>query len=97
MAAPFSTPPISSRRRFGPLGAVARHMRRTLGAGILVTLPIGITILVLKFLFDLLDGILKDPLTLLPGPEIPGLGLAALIILVYIVGMVAAHVVGQLF
>ena len=70
-------------------------MRRTLGAGILVTLPIGITILVLKFLFDLLDGILKEPLTLLPGPEIPGLGLAVLIILVYAVGMVAAHVVGR--
>lgn len=95
MAAPLLKPPPSSHRRFGPLLAVARHMRRTLGAGILVTLPIGITILVLKFLFDLLDGILKEPLTLLPGPEIPGLGLAVLIILVYAVGMVAAHVVGR--
>ena len=71
------------------------HIERTLGAGILVMLPIGITILVLKFLFDLLDGILKEPLGLLPGPEIPGIGLGVLLISVYILGIIAAHVVGR--
>lgn len=90
-------PPYSPPRsdRSSPIRKIVVHIQRTLGAGILVTLPIGITVLVLKFLFDLLDGILKDPLGLLPGPEIPGIGLAVLIISVYLVGIIAAHVVGR--
>ena len=38
-----------------PFRNIIVHIQRTLGAGILVMLPIGITILVLKFLFDVLD------------------------------------------
>ena len=89
---PYSPPQPA---RSGPFRKIVVHIQRTLGAGILVTLPIGITILILKFLFDLLDGILKDPIGLLPGPEIPGIGLAVLVILVYLVGIIAAHVVGR--
>ena len=37
------------------------HFERTLGAGILVVLPIGVTVLILKFFFDLLDPLLRDP------------------------------------
>ena len=91
--APLYGPPLPDHT--SAFRKIVVHIQRTLGAGILVTLPIGITILVLKFLFDLLDGILKDPLGLLPGPEIPGIGLAVLIILVYVVGIVAAHVLGR--
>ncbi len=93
-----SPPPPDSpprRARMGLIRKILVHIQRTLGAGILVMLPIGITVLVLKFLFDLLDGILKDPLGLLPGPEIPGIGLAVLLISVYLVGIIAAHVVGR--
>ena len=86
---------LPRRSRFSLFRRILVHIQRTLGAGILVMLPIGITALVLKFLFDLLDGILKDPLGLLPGPEIPGIGLAVLILGVYIVGIIAAHVVGR--
>ena len=90
-------PPYGPPRpdRPSPIRKIVVHIQRTLGAGILVTLPIGITVLILKFLFDLLDGILRDLLGLLPGPEIPGIGLAVLIIFVYIVGVVAAHVLGR--
>ena len=85
----------SQRRRLGPLRRFVVHIQRTLVAGILVTLPIGITVLIFKFFFDLLDPILKEPLHLLPGPDIPGLGFGALVVLVYIIGLVAAHVVGR--
>ena len=58
-------------------GGRAGHIERTLGAGILVVLPIGVTALVLKFFFDLLDPILQETaLRRLPGPEIPGAGCA---------------------
>jgi len=72
------------------------HIERTLGAGILVVLPIGVTVVILKFFFDLLDPLLQDPiLSLLPGPQIPGLGLVALVALVYLLGLVTTHVLGR--
>ena len=92
---PQAPDPGAQRRRLGPLRRFLVHIQRTLVAGVLVTLPIGITVLIFKFFFDLLDPILKEPLTLLPGPEIPGIGFGALLVLVYIIGLVAAHVVGR--
>ena len=87
--------PLSEGHRRGPLHHVIVHVERRLGAGILVLLPIGITILVFKFFFDLLDPVLEQPLSYLPGPHIPGLGFLVLMALVYIAGLVAAHVIGR--
>ena len=84
-----------SRRRRGPFRHVLVHFERTLGAGILVVLPIGITVLILKLFFDLLDPLLDPAVDLVPGiSEIHGLGLVALLILIYLLGLVAAHVLG---
>ena len=58
-------------------------------------LPIGITALVLKFIFDLLTPILQPVTDLLPGPDVNGTGLVALLLLIYIVGLVAAFVIGR--
>ena len=88
-------PPRPSRYFFGPLRRILVHFQRTLGAGILVILPIGITALVLKFFFDLLNPLFEPATDLLPGREVTGLGLAALLILVYVVGLVAAFVLGR--
>jgi len=85
-----------NRRNFlGPLRRPFLHFQRTLGAGILVILPIGITVLVLKFFFDLLDPVLQPAVDLLPGPTITGAGLIALVVLVYLLGLFAAQVVGR--
>ena len=77
------------------LRRVLGHFQRTLVAGILVMLPIGITALVLKFVFDLLTPILQPITDLLPGPDVHGTGLVALLLLIYVVGLVAAFVVGR--
>jgi len=74
---------------------VARHFQRTLVAGVLVMLPIGITALVLRFIFDLLTPILQPLTDLLPGPDLYGTGLVALLVLIYIVGLIAAFVIGR--
>ena len=58
-------------------------------------LPIGITALVLKFIFDLLTPILQPVTDLLPGPDLYGTGLVALLILIYVIGLIAAFVVGR--
>ncbi len=84
-----------SNRRLSFLYRPFVHLERTLGAGILVILPIGITALVLKFFFDLLDPLLEPLTDFLPGKEVKGLGLAALLVLVYLVGLVAAFVLGR--
>jgi len=66
-----------------------------LGAGLLVILPIGITLLVLKFFFGLLDPLLEPFLEFLPGRYIIGSGLAALVVGLYLIGLITSHVVGR--
>ena len=83
------------RNILGPFRRPVLHFQRTLGAGILVILPVGITVLVLKFFFDLLDPVLQPAVDLLPGPTITGAGLIALIVLVYLLGLFAAQVLGR--
>ena len=90
-----SAPETPEPHRFGPIGSVAVHFRRTLSAGVLVMLPIGITVLVLKFFFDILDPVLEPAVERLPGPEITGAGFFALLILIYVIGLVAAQVLGR--
>ena len=96
---PFPGLPGSNGARARPRQSVRRkvvgHFQRTLAAGMLVMLPIGVTALVLKFLFDLLTPILQPFTDRLPGPDIRGTGLVALLILIYVVGLVAAFVIGR--
>ncbi|MBT97670.1 MAG: hypothetical protein CL902_03470 [Dehalococcoidia bacterium] len=87
--------PGPHRLPLGPFRRPLRHVQRTVGAGILVIMPIGITVLVLKFFFDLLDPILKPATDLIPGSSVTGAGMVALIILVYLLGLFAALVVGR--
>ena len=81
-------------RRRGPFRHLLVHFERSLGAGFLVVLPIGVTALILKFFFDLLDPLLEPIVNLVPGPSPPGLGLVALLILIYLLGLVTTHVLG---
>lgn len=94
------------RRGFNPVRPVVRHLRATLVAGILVMLPIGITILIFKFFFNLLDPLLQPVLKWIPGLDTcwsltspgttcPGLGLVMLLVLVYLVGLITAQVLGR--
>ena len=92
---PHDVDNVVRRNRLGPLRRPVLHFQRTLGAGVLVILPIGITVLVLKFFFDLLDPVPEPLVDLLPGRSVTGTGLVALIVLVYLLGLFAALVVGR--
>ena len=74
---------------------IALHIQRMLGAGLLVVLPIGITLLVLRFFFELLDPSLQPMLEFLPGTNVTGSGILALVIILYLIGIVASHVIGR--
>ncbi len=72
-------------------------------AGLAVTVPVGLTIYILIFLIDLMDGLLRvipaaiHPETLL-GFRIPGLGVIATLVLIFIAGLLAtSYVGGKLF
>jgi uncharacterized membrane protein len=86
-------PPPSFMRK------MALHVQTMFGAGLLVILPIGITVFILKFVFGLLspvlDPVLRPLLRYIPGPEIPGLGILALLLAVYLIGLITTHVVGR--
>ena len=82
-------------RRQNPARRMALHIQRMLGAGLLVVLPIGITLLVLRFFFELLDPSLQPMLEFLPGTYVTGSGIFALIIILYLIGIVASHVIGR--
>jgi len=78
-----------------------KHLRTKIFTGILVILPLGITFLVLKFVFNTLDSIL-DPLI----PDItislfdrifhlPGVGIIAFFFLLYLIGLITTNVLGR--
>ncbi len=80
---------------------ILKHLRAKVFAGILVILPLGITFLVLKFVFNTLDSIL-DPL--IPDINIslfhrvyhlPGVGLISFFLLLYLVGLITTNVLGR--
>ncbi len=78
-----------------------KHLRTKIFAGILVVLPLGITFLVLKFVFNTLDSIL-DPL--IPNIDIslfhrvyhlPGIGIISFFVLLYLIGLITTNVLGR--
>ncbi len=77
-----------------------KQLRRYLVAGLLVWIPLGVTILILNFFIGLMDNSLRlipeayRPETLL-GFAIPGLGTILTVLIVLITGLLAANLVGR--
>jgi uncharacterized membrane protein len=76
------------------------RLRRYLVAGLLIWLPVGVTILVFKVLLDLMDRVLLvvplayRPETLL-GFRIPGLGAILALLVLLLTGVLAANLLGR--
>ena len=68
------------------------HIRTTLIAGLLAILPIGVTLFVLKFFFELLDPILGPIFDMGNVRIFPGLGVIVLLILLYAVGIITTKI-----
>lgn len=77
-----------------------KHLRRYLVAGLLVWIPLGITIFVLRILINVMDRSLRfipeqyRPEVLLGFP-IPGLGLILTFLVLLLTGLLAANIVGR--
>lgn len=77
-----------------------RHFKGRFITGLFVVVPLGITIFILKFLFNFADGILGTYLdsllsAFLDNPyHIPGLGMLTGAIVIYVSGVLATNVMG---
>jgi len=80
---------------------IFKHLRAKIIAGVLVILPLGITIFILKFVYTALDDRV-GPI----GPQvthflfqrelhIPGLGIIIFFLLLYLLGLIATNVMGR--
>lgn len=82
-------------------GRFLTHLFHKLEAGLLVIVPLGITLFVLRFLFNLADGILAPLIRqgerFLFGREyyLPGLGVAVGIVVIYLSGLLATNILGR--
>jgi uncharacterized membrane protein len=72
-----------------------RHTRNVFLAGFLAAIPLVVTYLVFRWLFEALDGIFQPAINFLIGRTLPGVGLVAVLILIYLLGMVATNVIGR--
>lgn len=91
----------SSKKRRKKSRSRSMLIRQRLTTGILVTIPIFLTYLVLKLLFDLLDGLVSPYIHKVIHfffPEmgrIPGIGLLSMILVIYLAGVLASNVLGK--
>ena len=78
-----------------------RHLQKTLLAGVLVTVPVIITLAVLRILFNLVDGILAPWIWLAvrafwpEAPAVPGVGIVATLVVIYLAGLLATNMIGK--
>ncbi|MBI2853633.1 MAG: DUF502 domain-containing protein [Chloroflexi bacterium] len=73
----------------------ARHFRNVFLAGAFVAGPMAVTYLAFRWLFDTLDGILQPIIVYALGRPLPGVGLVALVVLVYLLGLLTKHMIGR--
>ena len=62
------------------------HLRRVMTAGLIIVVPLAITFWVLRIVFNLMDGFLGPVIEERIGRDVPGIGIVAMLILVYLVG-----------
>jgi uncharacterized membrane protein len=71
------------------------HLRTWLIAGLLVVMPLSVTVFILLALFRFLDSLLGPSFRFLLGTDVPGLGLIAGIVGILVVGALTSNIVGR--
>ncbi len=71
---------------------IGKKLRRQFLTGILVMVPVGVTIWLLVWIFTSIDNILQPLVSSILGRPIPGLGFVIMIVLVYLIGVMASNI-----
>ena len=78
------------------MGTLKAALKRYLLTGLLVITPIWGTVLILRTLFETVDGIIGRSLAeWFPHYYMPGLGVLTLILLIFLIGLLAANFIGS--
>ncbi|PIU57169.1 MAG: hypothetical protein COS87_00035 [Chloroflexi bacterium CG07_land_8_20_14_0_80_45_17] len=75
-------------------GRLGKKLRTQFVTGILIVVPIGVTILIFVWIFFTLDNILQPVIRSIWGRTVPGVGFGATIVLIYLAGVIASNIVG---
>jgi uncharacterized membrane protein len=70
-------------------------LRRTFLTGIIVTVPLIVTLVALVWIFQFVDAIATPVSTRMLGRSVPGLGVLITVLVVLVVGVVATNVIGR--
>jgi uncharacterized membrane protein len=70
------------------------RLRRYFLVGLIIIAPAGVTVVVLRWIFDQLDDILGEPIQAALGVRIPGLGFVLLAVVIVLVGWIVHQAVG---
>ena len=62
------------------------HLRKVIVQGLIIVVPLAITFWVLRLVFNLMDGFLGPLIEDTIGRDLPGIGIAAMLLLVYVAG-----------
>jgi uncharacterized membrane protein len=77
------------------MSSIKMAIKKQFMAGLLVTIPLIATYFVLRFLFESLDGILSPLVFHWLGYNIPGVGAAVTIILIFLAGIITTNYLGS--
>jgi len=74
---------------------VRRRVRELFVVGLAVVLPLLVTYLLLRFLFEALDGLLDPMIQGILGRRIPGLGFLATVAIIFLIGTLTTNFIGR--
>ena len=77
------------------MSTAVRKLQTFFVTGLIVFIPLASTVVFLRFMFNLVDGILHGPVRALLGRDIPGIGAAASLIIILGFGALATNILGK--
>ncbi|MBI4683883.1 MAG: DUF502 domain-containing protein [Nitrospirae bacterium] len=75
--------------------SIRATLKRKFLAGLIVSIPAVITILVIVWFFEFVDGILGTVYNKMLGYNVPGLGFISAIFLIFLIGIISTNVFGK--
>ncbi len=72
-------------------------LQSTFVRGIVILMPVVLTIWFLQALLNAVDGILSPVLEKWLGQDIPGLGFVSMVVLIFLVGLLTRNLIGRIF
>ncbi len=74
-----------------------KHARTCILQGLLAVIPLGLSVIVVRVIYVMIDRKIVDALAKVIGYRVPGLGVVLVLVLLYFLGLITSHVLGRRF